>query len=107
WDDRIRITIDRAPNREVSISLRIPAWAHNAKVAINGRAEPSIPRAGSFYELRRTWSAGDVVELHLPMPVRILEANPYVEETRNQVAVMRGPIVYCLESTDLPEGVGI
>src|SRR5690606_30648547 len=24
-----------------------------------------------------------------------------------QVAVMRGPIVYCLEEADLPEGVGI
>ena len=32
-------------------------------------------------------------------------ANPTVEEARNQVAVMRGPIVYCLESPDLGPGV--
>jgi DUF1680 family protein len=30
-----------------------------------------------------------------------------VEEVRNHVAVMRGPIVYCLESCDLRKGVGI
>jgi DUF1680 family protein len=30
-----------------------------------------------------------------------------VEEARNQVAVIRGPLVYCLESTDLPQGVGM
>ncbi len=41
------------------------------------------------------------------MPVRLIEANPLVEETRNQVAIQRGPIVYCLESPDLPEGVRV
>jgi DUF1680 family protein len=41
------------------------------------------------------------------MPVRLIEANPYVEEARNHVAVMRGPVVYCLESIDLPAGVRV
>ena len=35
------------------------------------------------------------------MPVRLMEAHPLVEEARNQIAVQRGPIVYCLESIDL------
>jgi DUF1680 family protein len=33
------------------------------------------------------------------------EANPLVEETVNHVAVKYGPLVYCVESNDLPEGV--
>jgi len=37
------------------------------------------------------------------MPVTLLESNPLVEETRGQVTVKRGPIVYCLESADLPQ----
>lgn len=32
-------------------------------------------------------------------------ADPLVEQTRNQVAVMRGPVVYCLESVDVPKGI--
>jgi uncharacterized protein len=48
-----------------------------------------------------------VIELSLPIPARLIEANPYVEEARNQVAVMRGPIVYCLESVDLPPDVRV
>jgi DUF1680 family protein len=48
-----------------------------------------------------------VIEVALPMDVRLVEANPYVEEARNHVALMRGPIVYCLESTDLPAGVRV
>ena len=41
------------------------------------------------------------------MRVRLMQAHPLVEEARNQVAVRRGPIVYCLESVDLPEGVRV
>ena len=48
-----------------------------------------------------------MIGLTLPMPGRLIEAHPLVEEARNQVAVMRGPVVYCLESTDLPAGVGV
>jgi DUF1680 family protein len=37
------------------------------------------------------------------MDVQLIEANPLVEETRNQIAVKRGPLVYCIESADLPD----
>lgn len=45
------------------------------------------------------------MELSLPMEPLLVEANPKVEEAGNQVAVMRGPVVYALESTDLPPGL--
>jgi DUF1680 family protein len=104
WDGKIRFTIHSTG--EFSVFLRIPDWARDASITINGKAHSSA--AGScFQEIRQNWSSGDVVELNLPMPVRLVEANPYVEEARNQVAVMRGPIVYCLESIDLPEAVRV
>ena len=36
-----------------------------------------------------------------------MTANPLVEETLNQIAVKRGPVVFCLESADLPKGVAV
>ncbi|MGB7156796.1 MAG: glycoside hydrolase family 127 protein [Tepidisphaeraceae bacterium] len=107
WDGRVRITVDAAPKEELSIFLRIPGWAKEATVRANNSPEPARPRAGQFHEIRRVWKSGDVIELDLPMPVRIIEANPLVEESRNHAAVMRGPLVYCLESTDLPAGVRV
>jgi DUF1680 family protein len=44
------------------------------------------------------------VDLDIALPARLIEAHPLVEETVNQVAVQRGPLVYCLESVDLPTG---
>ena len=42
-----------------------------------------------------------MIELNLNMKVRLMEANPLVEEAKNQVCVMRGPLVYCLEGQDI------
>ena len=47
------------------------------------------------------------MSLEFPMPTHLIESHPLVEETRNQVAIKRGPIVYCLESIDLPPGVRV
>ena len=52
----------------------------------------------------RRWSAGDVVELDLPLEVRLMEAHPAVEACRNRVAVMRGPVVYCFEALKDQDG---
>jgi DUF1680 family protein len=101
WDGRARITIDKPPRGEFSIRLRIPQWANGAVV------DGKLAQPGTFHEVRKTFKAGEVIEIEFPMPVRLVEANPYVEETRNQVAVVRGPIVYCLESVDLPAGVRV
>ncbi len=107
WEGRIAITIDKAPPQEYSIFLRIPAWAEESQLSVNGKPTAENLKAGGYHEVRRVWSTGDRVELTLPMPVQLLEAHPLVEEARNQVAVRRGPIVYCLESTDLPDRVRI
>ncbi|MBN1362711.1 MAG: glycoside hydrolase family 127 protein [Sedimentisphaerales bacterium] len=107
WDGNIRIAVEQAPSEEFSLFLRIPAWARGAAVSVNGQAIERPPNAGQYCEIRRRWPEGDRVELVLPMRAQLIEAHPMVEETRNQVAVRRGPIVYCLESLDLPTGVDI
>jgi DUF1680 family protein len=102
WNGRVGITIDDAPPTEFGLILRIPGWAREASIRVNGHAPARKPALGTYFEVRRTWKKGDEVLLEFPMPARLLESNPSVEETLNQVAVQRGPIVYCLESADLP-----
>jgi uncharacterized protein len=104
---RVTITFDAVPDREFALRLRIPAWAAGASLAVNGKAWPVAPTAGQYAEVKRKWAAGDVVELTLPLRPRLLQAHPLVEEARNQIAVQRGPVVYCLESNDLDHGVRV
>ncbi len=105
WAGRVKIVVNQAPAGRYAVSLRIPGWALEAAVTVNGAPAEGEPRPGQYFRLERFWAPGDEIELDLPMPVRVFEAHPYVEESRNEVAVMRGPLVYCLESVDLPVGV--
>jgi len=107
WDGHVRITMDQCPDTEFALKLRIPGWAEGAKILVNGSPAAPETEPGTYAEIRRRWQPGDTVELDLPMPARLIEANPLVEEVRNEVAVQRGPIVYCLESPDLPDGVRV
>ena len=107
WDESIRITIDEAPTVEVSLMLRIPGWVKAASLSINGEASDLPLTPQTYAELKRVWRAGDEIELRLPMPPRLVKAHPKAEEIRNHVAVMRGPLVYCLEGVDLPDDVSI
>jgi DUF1680 family protein len=107
WDGNISIKIGEATAKKFSIFLRIPGWSKNAKLLVNGKAVNVKLLSGEYAEVNRQWKAGDVISLQLPMPAVMLEANPLVEESRNQIAVRRGPVVYCLESSDYAKGDNI
>lgn len=107
WDGNITITFQKAPAEAFSVFLRIPGWCQGAGIFINGQLYKSNLSSGSYVEIHRKWQRGDQIHLELPMPVKLIEANPLVEATRNQVAIKRGPMVYCLESTDLSKGQNI
>jgi DUF1680 family protein len=107
WEGDIHLTFQKAPAKDFSVFLRIPGWCEGARVFINGQPYKHELTAGTYLEIRRKWQGGDRVELKLPMPARLIEANPLVEANRNQVAVKRGPVVYCLESEDIPKGQSI
>ncbi len=107
WDGRVAVTVEHAPGAAFTIRLRIPAWADGATVAVNGENAAPVVTPGAYLSLERKWRSGDLIELFLPMRVRFMLGHPRIEATRDRVAVMRGPIVYCLESVDLPEGISL
>ena len=103
WNGKIAITIKEATDKPVNIFLRIPGWSKSYTLKINNAFPKVRDRDGGFVIAGRKWNAGDKIELVFDMPATLIESNPLVEETRNQVTVKRGPIVYCLESNDLPQ----
>lgn len=105
WDGTVKLTFERAPKKKAfSLYLRIPEWCGKAILKVNGEPVQADLKANTFAEVNRVWKKGDRVELVMDMPVRLLESHPLVEETRNQVVVKRGPLVYCLESMDIEGG---
>jgi len=108
WDGNIKITVEKAPKgKAFALNLRIPEWCDKAAVKVNGEVFASENKSNTYTSVSREWKKGDVVELVLDMPVKLLESNPLVEETRNQTTVKRGPLVYCLEGMDIEGRKGI
>lgn len=107
WAGAVKLVIEAAPAGPVALRLRVPGWldAGGARLRVNGEAVDIALEPGSYAEVSRTWRAGDTVAFDMEFRPVLVEANPLVEETLNQVAVKYGPLVYCLESNDLPEGV--
>jgi len=119
WAGRVRLTVTPERPAEFALCLRIPGWALGRPVPgdlyrfaasevppvglkVAGRSADPARRDDGYVHLKRRWQAGDVVELDLPMPVRRVRAHDKVEADRGKVALMRGPIVYCLEAADHP-----
>src|SRR6185436_6407249 len=100
WDAKITIRIKESPKTPFMIHLRIPGWCKKYKLLFNGKLPEMYGRTEGF--ISGTVRTGDKIELTLDMPVTLIESNPLVEETKNRVTVKRGPVVYCLESADLP-----
>ncbi|HZO37936.1 MAG TPA: glycoside hydrolase family 127 protein, partial [Methylomirabilota bacterium] len=103
WDGKVRLTIEDPGAKPWTLSLRVPAWCKGASATLDGRAVGTLG-AGGYLRIERAWKRGDVVELDLPMPARLTEAHPRIESTRGCVAIERGPLVYCLETADNPDG---
>lgn len=102
WKGEVTLRVEKSAALPFDIAFRIPGWAESATLRVNGEELPGSTRGGQYIKLQRNWQKGDVIELVLPMDVKLMESNPLVEETRNQVAVKRGPLIYCIESPDLP-----
>lgn len=106
WSGAVKFVIDEAPAHEVALKLRVPGWLRDgATLRVNGQPVAAELKPGAYAEVKRTWKAGDSVDFDMTFKPTLWEANPLVEETVDQVAIKYGPLVYCVESNDLPAGV--
>ena len=99
WDGAIRLAVTPAAPTAFTLRLRIPGWCRRYTLALN--AQPLAAAVENGYAcITRMWQPGDVVTLELAMPVEQMAAHPNVTADRGQVALQRGPLVYCLEDAD-------
>ena len=120
WDGAVQLTLTPDKARAFTVNVRIPGWAREQPVPgdlyrfadaaapkptlkVNG-APVALTLADGYVAINRTWKAGDVIDLNLPMPVRRIAANDQVAADRDRVALQRGPIVYAAEWPDNPNG---
>ncbi len=91
-EDKLLLVINPQRPVEMTIHLRIPGWiARGASVRVNDKSAYVHPQAGTYVALRRTWRAGDRIELILPQDFR---TEPIDDINPRTVALLRGPMQY-------------
>jgi len=121
WDGQVKLTVEPERSKEFTICVRIPGWAQNEPVPsdlyrflnessenvtlkVNGKSlDLNIDKG--FASISRRWEKGDCIELNVPMPIRRVVSHDNIKDNAGRIAVQRGPVVYCFEGVDNPQGV--
>jgi len=116
WSGDVKIEVAPEKPAALTLMIRIPGWAQGRPlpsdlyvydgetserpaIKVNGEAVSS-PLEKGYAPIGRTWTKGDVVDISLPMPVRLVRANLNVAADAGRIAVERGPLVYAAEFAD-------
>lgn len=99
WNGRVQYTIEVPDGANARLGIRIPAWsASRYTISVDGHStDRQVIDGFVYFDLE----AGTTqIDLSLDMSVKFFQANNRVEIDAGQVAVQRGPVVYCAEEAD-------
>jgi DUF1680 family protein len=99
WKEKIDISFSLKNNTKFKYGFRVPGWCKAYVIHLNG-AEAVFKYKDGFAIIDREWSGGDRISITFMMPVNFMMTNPRVRDNIGKTAVMRGPVVYCLEEAD-------
>jgi DUF1680 family protein len=112
WDGKVQISVKNQIPKHLKLRLRQPTWAEKCKLTINGETINQInrfseeilnPQFAKWIEVQRRLEADDQLTLDFSTPVVIYHPNENITSVRNKIALIRGPLVYCLENIDNPD----
>jgi len=89
-----RMTMHLPAPAAFALRFRVPSWTTKLSATINGAAVAMDAAPGTWATIRREWKSGDVVELRIPLTLRMA---PVDRQHPDRVAVVRGPVVMVLE----------
>ncbi len=98
WNGKVSFKYVGEDDTNMKLAVRIPAWADEHYEKCGDQKSMNI--VDGYCYIEGTWKKGDVVEVTIPIKTRILAADTRVRENVGKVAVMRGPIAYCMEEKD-------
>ena len=97
WEGNIKIRV-QAENAKMTLALRIPGWCKNYK--ISGIEDGAQEEKDGYLYLKKVWNREENFCIDFPMEVQMFAASERVREDIGKAAIMRGPVVYCLEEKD-------
>jgi len=119
-DGQVSITINPEKSRNIKLRIRQPGWTRNEAIPgnlysyqqnsqsktilkINGEIT-DLEDVDGYLVIDKKWKKGDQISLSLPMDIRKIRADHLIEADRGKIALQRGPMIYCFEWPESPDG---
>ena len=97
-DNNINLKVSSNNDNKASIAIRIPDYAENFNITINGKS--------CLFEVNKGFAVingsfnDDIIKVKFDSPARFMYSNPLLRADFAKVAITKGPLVYCLEEVD-------
>lgn len=98
--DTVAITLTVPQPLEFTLRIRIPVWAEQPSIRVNGKRISTTVKPGTFASLKRQWRSGDHIELELPHRLALKAVDA---EHPDLVALTYGPLVLFAVTTHTPQ----
>ena len=80
-----------------AISLRVPEWCKALTVTLDGKSiTPEVRNGYAYVSVCKDFT----LDLDFGISLSFVSANPMVRDNAGRMALMRGPVVYCIEGVD-------
>ncbi|MDF2945152.1 MAG: hypothetical protein K0S01_4010 [Herbinix sp.] len=99
YDGQVTVSVNSQTAVRGTIYIRIPEYVKEYTVHMNGVAMEAKAGEDGYLALE-TELKSTIITLFFGLKPRIVRANPLVKEDVGKVAVMKGPLVYCMEEVD-------
>ena len=106
WQGTVDIEVNPSSPAEFAVYVRNPNWSRSGR-AVSPNLNIQLVGDGGYVRFHQRWQKGDTIHVEFDIAPQLLASNSRVVENYNRVAVQRGPLVYCLEQLDQPNGINL
>ncbi len=116
WEGRVVLKIDPDTKQPFNVMIRMPGWARGEaspgalyrfvrdkpkgiEFMVNGEKTDTKIENG-YVSINRIWKKGDQISFSFPMETLQIRAMDSLRNDVNQIALQRGPFIYCIEGAD-------
>lgn len=100
FGDNVLLRINIENPLAFDLKLRIPKWCVEYKIFVNGKEENDYKKEKGYVVINKTWKNNDEIFLNIVTLPKKVKSHPRVKDNIGKVAIMKGPILFCLEEVD-------
>ncbi|MCJ7844006.1 glycoside hydrolase family 127 protein [Blautia sp. AF13-16] len=107
YDGKVKITVENHEGIPFSLAVREPGWTKVEQMISKSGKEVSVRREkGYLYTEKTVWESQAEFIFEIPLKPVLMCAHPRVASDAGKAAIVRGPLVYCLEEADNGKNLG-